>query len=596
MVPLSRTIALSPILHLYLLWGLSVDAFTSCQNGNVLTVSNRPVRPIHQQHNVMFDRHHHDGGVTNNEEDNEITNNENSTDEEDQQQKNHQDTDNDNDDDEEEQDRVRLEAERRDMKKRIWRNILIAEKQQEIDDILSGPDPPFDLEGELQKVTYVSNGLPPGSPEEGMDRQLAKLEDDLYVASSNNDFTKAASKSYEISRMHLEDCGAVLQVNSGFYRAFSDKSYQDMASLWLRDNSVVCIHPSHKPLVGYVNVLQSWKNLFDATVGAFQQNWMEAANLKLTVKGSLAIVTCDENVLVRRFVRGEKRKTELVNQLTATNIFRKVGGKWYMVHHHASFHPDSEAAQNALNGGKGKKKKRKKKPSSRSSAPEESLMKGILGTQRFGPVLNDGKDGNDDDDQDNKPKKQGRVIFGSISDLLGGGGLSDIMSRKDKNDFGEDEEEDDDDDDDDEQEMDLPIRISLGGFDMNDNEGFGMNSNGEGEDNNDDDDDDDDDDTPSLIKTWMFEGGDKSSNPEISGTGRKIISGSNAPTPQSSLDVATPTASNSNAGAPKDALRQNCISALRNLCNQVRHLSRMHWICVSWFNSRVVLSSFFFVL
>jgi hypothetical protein len=59
-------------------------------------------------------------------------------------------------------------------------------------------------------------------------------------------------------------------------------------------------------------------------------------------------VTCEEHVYVRRFIHGQKRQTELINKLQATNIFRKVGNQWFMTYHHSSLHADSEAAKAAL--------------------------------------------------------------------------------------------------------------------------------------------------------------------------------------------------------------------------------------------------------
>jgi ketosteroid isomerase-like protein len=69
---------------------------------------------------------------------------------------------------------------------------------------------------------------------------------------------------------------------------------------------------------------------------------MEPQEVRMTVKATTAIVTCEEHVYTRRFVRGQKRKTELVNKLQATNIFRKIGGRWYLTYHHSSWHADSD--------------------------------------------------------------------------------------------------------------------------------------------------------------------------------------------------------------------------------------------------------------
>lgn len=116
-----------------------------------------------------------------------------------------------------------------------------------------------------------------------------------------------------------------MQVNAAFYRAFSQKNYDEMAKLWLQDGTATCLHPSSKPLVGSKVVVSSWKPMLAAADGSFQRNWMEPKDIRLSVKGaSTAVVTCDEYVYGWCFARRQKRQSELLNKLTATNIFRKV--------------------------------------------------------------------------------------------------------------------------------------------------------------------------------------------------------------------------------------------------------------------------------
>lgn len=298
------------------------------------------------------------------------------------------------------------------------RQLRLAKAQAEIDRILNNPvDPPFDFENEMKKVSSISPPLiKEGSAEFQLEEQVSEVEEELYKAVKAQDYDTAAKKSDEISQIHVDDCGLVLQANSAFYRAFSDKDVGEMERLWLKDRSCVCIHPSFKPLTGVRDIMSTWKRMFESSGGSYQRTWIDPCDIQLTVKATTAIITCVEDVYARRFVRGKRRKSELVNKLTATNIFRKVGGRWHMTYHHSSWHADSEAAKRAL-------KTRSKSAKARSSSSKRSLdtfgenllnlgnsrnarddydsededndddpteLESILGLENFGPELGDG--------------------------------------------------------------------------------------------------------------------------------------------------------------------------------------------------------------
>jgi SnoaL-like domain len=416
----------------------------------------------------------------------------------------------------------------------VDKKIRVAKAQAEIDRILKGPDAPFDMEAELKKVKSMAPPIPENMAEIELEEKASALEKDLYQAVKQQDYAKAAAVKGEISQMHIDDCGAVLQVNAAFYRAFSEKDFGAMEAVWLKDNTSTCIHPSLKPYVGCKAVLNSWKRMFESADGAFQQNWMEPHDIRISVKGaSTAIVTCDEHVYARRFVRGQKRQTELVNKLTASNIFCKVHGKWFLAYHHASWHADSEASKNALRGSLNGKTaatttrslvlrnsmgntKSPRSSSSPSPPPEDEsniAFDGILGMKNFGPLL-----GSSDENAGKKPPVK-RIVMGSLSYIFNGN-LGDILSGSgtpgDDNESGAiisfsrvDEDDDDDDDEDDEE---------------------------------DDEDDEEGSEAVQIIKQW-------------------------AESTESTQEQEA-TSSSVSTGEPKDALRQSCITALRKLCDQ----------------------------
>jgi hypothetical protein len=411
------------------------------------------------------------------------------------------------------------------------RKFRLAKAQEEIDRILSSPvDPPFDMESELSKVVSISPQLvmKEGSPEHDLDTADSAMEEELYQAVKQQDYGKAAQVKERISQSHVDDCGAVLQVNSAYYRAFSEKNKKHMEEVWLPDNASVCIHPSAKPLVGVKDVLACFQRMFESSDGSFQRNWMEPNQIRLSVKGATAIVTCEEYVYARRFVRGKKRQTELIHKLQATNIFRKVGSKWFMTYHHSSWHADSEAAKLALKGhaggggGAGASSRPKvvfrgKRGGNHGSGDSPSEMDGILG-HSFGPLLGSGQESDGIDNDDEKPSK--KIFMGSISDILGNQ-LGDLLGNGATNNKNDDNEESNaiiqfsrmDDDDDDEEDAD---------------------------EDEEDMEDDDDEESVTMIKRWA-----KSS--ENNKTSKSMAAG---------------------AAKAKDSLRQNCISALRRLADQ----------------------------
>lgn len=484
------------------------------------------------------------------------------------------------------------------------KKVRVAKAQTEIDRILSGPQAPVDTEAELEKV--VSMSMTP-SEQPLLDAQMAQLESELYQAVKQQDFSLASAKKTQLGQLQqdhqcgaVDDGGAILQVNAAFYRAFSHKSWEEMEAVWLRHDdpaSCVCIHPSHKPLVGTRRISKSWKQMFASTDGSFQRNWMEPQQISIMMKGShMAIVTCEEHVFARRFVRGQKRQTELINKLLATNIFRKVDNKWYMCYHHASWHPDSDAAKRALTGGAGsgnrivssssdhgpnsslaaslaakRRRRRRQLEDDEDDEVEETIgMDGILGNG-FGPILGEGsKDGGNNGE--GKPK---RIIMGaSLSDLLNGG-LGDLlgngqdgpesnnnnnggMGNKNNNNLGlpqegaiiqfsrisddddDDAEEGEDDEDEDDEEIDVHHLEIIDDDDIDDEGDEGDN---EGE-------------SVSIIKEWAK----KSSN--------KRKDGNNGAPEKMSKSESASAAKQAGKGFFKDALRQNCISALRKLCDQ----------------------------
>ncbi|MBI3451904.1 MAG: nuclear transport factor 2 family protein [Rhodospirillales bacterium] len=115
----------------------------------------------------------------------------------------------------------------------------------------------------------------------------------------------------------MSEYDATLFANEVFYRAFADRDFAAMEEIWSSGATVVCIHPGWTALVGYTEVMASWRRILaNRNAPAIACHQAEAF-----VYGEVAFVVCYEQIDD--------------NFLVATNIFRRENGRWKMVHHQA---------------------------------------------------------------------------------------------------------------------------------------------------------------------------------------------------------------------------------------------------------------------
>ena len=116
----------------------------------------------------------------------------------------------------------------------------------------------------------------------------------------------------------MSDNDAILAANAAYYRAFSTGDVAAMSRIWA-DDGISCVHPGWPALIGRAAVLESYRNIL-----------MSPNRVRIAHRDDTAIVAGQEaRVLCVEIVEG----TAL---LAATNVYRRVGGAWRMVHHQAS--------------------------------------------------------------------------------------------------------------------------------------------------------------------------------------------------------------------------------------------------------------------
>jgi ketosteroid isomerase-like protein len=99
-----------------------------------------------------------------------------------------------------------------------------------------------------------------------------------------------------------------------------------MEAVWAHDQDVGCVHPGWPMLTGWSAVRESWRAIFANT----EEMRFTLSDVRVGAGRDLGWVTCTENILSD--VQGRVSVTAIL----ATNLFTRAGGRWLMVHHHAS--------------------------------------------------------------------------------------------------------------------------------------------------------------------------------------------------------------------------------------------------------------------
>lgn len=174
------------------------------------------------------------------------------------------------------------------------------------------------------------------------DSKLFDLESALDAAVLREDFTSAAQIREELLRLQSGAYVEVLTANMKFYNAFQSGSLVDMAACWMQDARATCKHPLGPLVVGYLDILNSFGQLF--SLGIPQ---ISPVNVRIAMRGTVALATCEEQPLeTHQFDEDKKAQIKEWNPnfddtpaqvvMLATNIFEKKNGQWYLVHHVSS--------------------------------------------------------------------------------------------------------------------------------------------------------------------------------------------------------------------------------------------------------------------
>lgn len=118
----------------------------------------------------------------------------------------------------------------------------------------------------------------------------------------------------------------VVATNEAFYRAFEKKDIEAMSVIWSQGTGSMCIHPGRNILRGWKEIEISWLQIF--SVSKYLE--IETEIITVEIKENMAYVVLLEKLLQ---VSGGR---SIQAQSMATNVFEKMGLKWYLIHHHGS--------------------------------------------------------------------------------------------------------------------------------------------------------------------------------------------------------------------------------------------------------------------
>ncbi|MGI9558262.1 MAG: nuclear transport factor 2 family protein [Thermodesulfobacteriota bacterium] len=118
----------------------------------------------------------------------------------------------------------------------------------------------------------------------------------------------------------------ILRANDSFYNALGTRDLKAMKDVWLTDERAGCVHPGWAIMRNWETIMQSWESLFDPQ----DQVDIKLSDVSLEINGDMAWVTCIQEMVYI------KREPVTFNISQSTNIFRREGGRWVMLIHHAS--------------------------------------------------------------------------------------------------------------------------------------------------------------------------------------------------------------------------------------------------------------------
>jgi len=121
----------------------------------------------------------------------------------------------------------------------------------------------------------------------------------------------------------------VRAVSDRFYRALSALDIDQLPEVWSQSADVTTMHPMGGEEVGWQEVRRS----FEQAAGAMTDVHVEFDRATLVAGDDLAYETGRERG------RGKIAGEQIEFEQRVTNVYRREGGRWKMIHHHTDISP-----------------------------------------------------------------------------------------------------------------------------------------------------------------------------------------------------------------------------------------------------------------
>jgi len=124
----------------------------------------------------------------------------------------------------------------------------------------------------------------------------------------------------------------IRRASDKFYRALNSTLNGDstpMADVWSRNADVSAMHPSDAIATGWEEIRASWEKFAKIS----SNGKVELRDQRICVGEDLAYEIGFE------LVNGLMGKDQFQAKFRVSNVYRREGGEWKMVHHHVDFDP-----------------------------------------------------------------------------------------------------------------------------------------------------------------------------------------------------------------------------------------------------------------
>ena len=141
--------------------------------------------------------------------------------------------------------------------------------------------------------------------------------------------------SFASSAVAASDEEEVLQVPQKFITAMNTSNFDMMSSLWWHSDKTTSFNPSSDPFLydGWEIIGNGWKYISEMPPGS--EN-VTIHHVQATMLGNNAAITTAYGYDV---YTDPETKEETISLVRQTLVLQKIGGKWLIVHHHASMFP-----------------------------------------------------------------------------------------------------------------------------------------------------------------------------------------------------------------------------------------------------------------